>query len=176
MLSRLINIFTPSTTPSALVVIGNFGATINVLHLVPEDGTFERFGLTTPSSFTTFCRGGATEQAREQIGAVTLHVGDGEHVNDFLDDVETRIRSKLRTNPLSSSSSPAQQLQTDIDSVEVTRLVQDVLRPAALAAIHEREGRGRSMNATQTYPVFVVYIKRSRAGRIISTEPTSFPQ
>ncbi|OOQ83196.1 hypothetical protein PEBR_36280 [Penicillium brasilianum] len=144
------NIFTASTTPSALLVIGKFGATIHILHLLPEDGTIERFGLT--SSTTTFRRGGATEQVREQIGEVTLHIGDGETANSFLNDVETRIRS-----------------------VQVTQLVQDVLQPAALDAIHEREKRDRSMHATQTYPVFVVYITRSRAGRIL-TEPTSFPQ
>lgn len=53
MLSRLINTFTPSTTPSALLVIGNFGVMIYVLHLIPENGTIERFGVASPSS-TTF--------------------------------------------------------------------------------------------------------------------------
>ncbi|KJJ31202.1 hypothetical protein AFLA70_544g000840 [Aspergillus flavus AF70] len=141
---------------------------IHVLHLLPENGTIERFNFTTPSSATTFRRGGATEQAREQIGTVTLHVRDSETADSFLDNVETRIR-KLRNDSLSSN--PA---QLQIGSAEVTRLVRDVLQPVALDAIHEREGRDRSMNATQTYPVFVAYIRRSRAGRIL-TEPTSFP-
>jgi hypothetical protein len=127
----------------------------------------ERIGLTSPS--TTFRYSGATEQAREQIGTVTLHVGDGETAESFLDDVETRIR-KLRDD--STNPSP----QTGNSSVEVTQLVQDVLLPAALDAIHEREGRDRSMNATQTFSVFVVYINRSRAGRIQSDELTSFPR
>lgn len=166
MLTRFLNMFTPSTTPSVLLVIGKFGATIHVLHLLPENGTIERFSLTTQSSTTTFRHGGAIEQAREQIGMVTLHVGDGETANGFLNDVETRIR-KLRNDSLSSS--PA---QLQIGSFEVTQLVQDVLQPAALDVIHEREGRERSMHATQTYPVFVVRIIRSRAGRIL-TEPTS---
>lgn len=172
MLARLTNIFSPSTctTPSALLVIGNFSATIHVLHLVPENGTIERFSLTSPSSTTTFQYSGAREQAREQIGTVTLHVGDGETADSFLKDTETRIR-KLRNDSLSSSQA---QLQTSCD--EVTRRVQDVLKPAALEAIHDREGRGRPMNATQTYPVFVVYITRSRAGGMIVNEPTSFPQ
>ena len=168
MLARLTNIFTRSTSPSVLLVIGKFGATIHVLHLLPENGTIERFSLTTPSSTTTFRHRGATEQAREQIGAVTLHVGDGETANSFLDDVVTRIR-KLRNDSLSSSPG---QLQTG--SVGVTQLVQDVLQPAALDATHEREERDRSMRATQTYPVFVVYVIRSRAGRSL-TELTSFP-
>ncbi|KAE8135661.1 hypothetical protein BDV38DRAFT_284739 [Aspergillus pseudotamarii] len=145
-------------------VIGTFGNTIHVLHLLPENGNIERFSLTTQSS--TFRHSGATEQASEQIGAVTLHVGDGETANSFLDDVETQIR-KLRNDCLRSN--PA---QLQIGSVEVTQLVQVVIQPAALDAIHEREGRDRSMHATQTCPVFVVYITRSRAGMIL-TEPTS---
>ena len=156
MLTRLKNSFTRSGYPSALLVIGNFGSMIYVLHLLPEDGTtIERFGLSSPSCKTSFHHRGATEQAREQLGTVTLHIGDGEDATTFLDDVEARI-----CNPQTGS-------------VEVTQLVQNVLKPAALDAIHEREGRDRSMNATQTYPVFVVYIRRSRAGRIISGEPTS---
>ena len=130
MLASMVNIFTRSTSPFVLLVIGKFGATIHVLHLLPENGTIERFSLTTPSSTTTFCHRGDREQAREQIGTVTLHVGDGETANSFLDDVETRIR-KLQNDSLSSS--PAQ-LQTG--SVEVTQLVKDVLHPAALDAIH----------------------------------------
>ncbi|KZN89614.1 hypothetical protein EN45_082270 [Penicillium chrysogenum] len=156
MLASITNIFTRSISPFVLLVIGKFGATIHVLHLLPENGTIERFSLTTPPSTTTFCHRGTREQAREQIGTVALHVGDGETANSFL---ETRIR-KLQNDSLSSS--PAQ-LQTG--SVEVTQLVQDVLQPAALDAIHEREERDRSMRATQTYPVFVVYIIRSSVPR-----------
>ncbi|KAM3427044.1 hypothetical protein NHJ13734_009148 [Beauveria thailandica] len=111
MLSRLLNAFTPSTIPSALLVLGEFGSTIHVLHLLPESSINERFSITTSSSATAFHRNGATEQAREQIGTVTLHVGDGETADSFLDDVETRIR-ELRAD--SSSLSPAQQ-QTGTD-------------------------------------------------------------
>ena len=86
MLARLISTVTPSTTPSPLLVIGRFSATIHVLHLLLENCNIERFSLTTQSS--TFRHGGATAQVREQIGAATLHVGDGETANSFLDDVE----------------------------------------------------------------------------------------
>ncbi|KAM3516594.1 hypothetical protein NHJ13051_009763 [Beauveria bassiana] len=106
MLSYLINAFTPSTISSTLLILGEFGSTIHILHLLPENSIIERFSLTTSSSATAFNHSGATEQTREQIGTVTLHVGDGETANSFLDDVETRIR-KLREN--SSGSSPAQQ-------------------------------------------------------------------
>ena len=46
---------------------------------------------------------GTREQTREQIGTVTLYVGDGETPNSFLDDVETRFR-KLRDNELQRST------------------------------------------------------------------------
>lgn len=163
MLSRLRNAFTPPSNPSALLVLGNFGSMIYVLHLIPENSKNEHFGFTTFSSTTAFRHSGAREQAREQIGTVTLHVGDGETASSFLDDVEIRTR-KLRDDYFGLT--PTQQ--------NVTQLVQDVLRPAAMDAIHERETRGPSMNATQAYPVFIVYIRRARAGAILG-EPTSFP-
>lgn len=175
MLTRLINALTPTRAPSALIVIGYLRTTkttINILHLVPEDGSIERFGLTTNSSTTPFRHKGATEQAREQIGTVTLHAGDGESAAKFLEDVDTRVR-KLWNDSLNSKSATEKQTQAQTDSDEVTRLVQDVLRPAALDAIHEREGRERSMNATQTFPVFILRIVRSKEGRILPAEPTS---
>ncbi|EER37891.1 conserved hypothetical protein [Histoplasma capsulatum H143] len=78
----------PPSAPSALLVVGKFGATIHVLHLIPEDSAIKCFSLTTPSSTTTFCYGGAMELTREQIGVVTLHVGDGETTTCFLNDIE----------------------------------------------------------------------------------------
>lgn len=165
MLANLINAYGTPTSPSVLLVLGTFGRTINILHLLPEDGTIERYSLTSPS--TTFHNSGATEQTREQIGAVTLHVGDGETTHKFLDDVETRIR-KLWNDSLRLS--PAQLQTGDIEIV--TPLVQEILQPAALSAIRDREDRDRSMKATQTYSVFVVRIKRSRA-RLIPDHPTS---
>ncbi|KAM3500129.1 hypothetical protein MY11210_009549 [Beauveria gryllotalpidicola] len=152
MLSYLLNAFTPSTNSSALLVLGKFGSTIHILHLLPENSAIERFSLTSSSSTTAFHHSGATEQAREQIGTVTLHVGDGETANNFLDDVEARIR-KLRDD--SSGSSLAQQ-QTG--TVSVTQLVQDVLKPAARNVIHERETLERSTNATQNQPAFLLEV------------------
>ena len=171
MFTRLRNILHPPSAPSVLLVVGNFGATIHVLHLVPEDSTIERYSLTIPSSKTTFCNGGAREHAREQIGTVTLHIGDGETVRNFLNDAEMRIRKLWKD----LQSSNLAQTQTG-NALGVTQLVaQDVLRPAALDAIHEKDRRTCSTNATETYPVFLVYVRRPRPGRIL-TEPTSFPQ
>ena len=94
MLSRLIDVFTPPpTVPSVVLVVGTFGRTIHVLHIVPEDGTVDRFSLTRMGANhspdppnATFRYGGATEHAREQIGAITLHVGDGESASGFVED------------------------------------------------------------------------------------------
>lgn len=167
MLPHLVNAISPPSVPrapSALLAVGNFQTMINVLHLLPEDGTTERFGHTTPPATTTFRHRGATEQAREEIGEVTLYVGDGESVAGFLDDVEIRAR-KLWNECLGS-----------MESVESTQLVRHVLKPAAVDAILSREGRDRSMNATQAYPVFIIRILRSKPGKILTDEPTSFPQ
>ncbi|KGQ04884.1 D-amino-acid oxidase [Beauveria bassiana D1-5] len=120
MLSRLTNAFSPSTSPSALLVLGEFGSTIHILHLLPENSINERFSITTSSSATTFHCNGATEQGREQIGTVTLHVGDGETADSFLDDVETRIH-KLRGDP--SGSSPAQQQTGTVNRNDVPTVV-----------------------------------------------------
>lgn len=157
MRKSLASAFTPFTIPSALLVVGNFDTRIHVLHVLPEDGTIERFSPGLPSS--TFRYRGAHERSREQIGTVTLHDGGFEAAQNFLADVETRIRK----------------LQTGRDRrVEMTQLVQEILRPAALEAIHEREGRDGSMDAMQTYPVYLVYIRRSWARRAL-VEMTSFP-
>ena len=137
---------------------------IDVLHLVPEDGTIERWSYGSRS--TTFHYDGSREQAREQIGTVTVHDGDDEGRWEFLDDVETRIHE------LRNDLSPAAPAELQTGSDEVTRLVQEILKPAVSDVIHKREGQYPSMSATETYPVFVVYIKRPRAGTIVG-EPRS---
>ncbi|QSS63577.1 hypothetical protein I7I51_00635 [Histoplasma capsulatum] len=142
----------PSRSPSVLPV-GKFGAIINILHLVPEDGTIERFVITIRSS--TF----SAPQAREQIGRWRgpLPV--------VLNDIETPARKLWNDSP---SSSPTQ-------SVDMIQRVKAILQPTALDTIREREGPAASMNATRMCPVYVVVrIARPRAGRIL-TEPTSFP-
>lgn len=170
MLPRLMNAFTSSTIPSALLVLGEFGSTIHILHLLPENSINERFSLTTPSSATAFRYNGAAEQTREQIGTVTLHVGDGETANSFLDDVEARIRKLIRK----LRGGPHDRGQEQAGTAGVTQLVQDVLKPAAMDAIHDRKTRERSMNATQAYLIFIIFIRRSRVGTTLG-EPTSFP-
>lgn len=55
-------------------------------------------------------------------------------------------------------------------------MLEQALRSAALACIHGREGREQSVNATQTYPVFLVRIARSAPGRLVTEAGlTSFP-
>ena len=164
MFSRLVNAINPPGFPSAVVVVGNAGSFINILHLIPEDGTFERYG-TSRTSTKRFYR--AKTQACEQIGTVTIHVGDGDRADSFLDDVETRA-SELRDSFLASNSP----LRTT--DMETTRLVQDILQPAALDAIRKREVRERSMNATKTLAVSIFRIRRPTAGKIVPTDFTSF--
>jgi hypothetical protein len=160
MFARLMNAIYPPGAPSALVVVGKSDASI--LHLVPEDSSVERFGITKSSSNTTFRHRGATEQTREQIGTITLHVGDGEGPDEFLDDVETRACTLWNDSRSSSTA------QVQGASVETIQLLQEVLEQAALDAILSGEGRDRSMNATQISPVFVLRVVRARPGRIIT--------
>ncbi|KAJ5727798.1 hypothetical protein N7493_005618 [Penicillium malachiteum] len=168
MLAHIKNIFIPPTYPSAVLAIGNFGprATITILHLVPENGTTEQFS-STPSQ-TTFGHYMTKEQPklREQIGTVTLYVGDGESTFSFCDDVKIRIQKRQK-----DSLSLGQEEQ---GYAEVTQLVESVLKPAALDAIRDREGREHSMNATQTYPVYIVYVKREKPGGILPTDFRSY--
>ncbi|KAJ5717136.1 hypothetical protein N7488_002782 [Penicillium malachiteum] len=168
MLAHTKNIFTPPTYPSAVLAIGNFGprATITILHLVPENGTTEQFS-STPSR-TTFRHYETKEQPklREQIGTVTLYVGDGESIFSFLDDVKTRIQ-KRQGDSLRLG-------QEEQGYAEITQLVESVLKPAALESISEREGRERSMNATQMYPVYIVYVEREKPDGILPTDFRSY--
>ncbi|KAJ6780409.1 hypothetical protein PWT90_02296 [Aphanocladium album] len=128
MLSWLKSPFKLATVPSVLLVVGNFGSSLHIIHPVPENSINERFSSTISSSATTFRCGDITEEAREQIGIIALHAGHGETVSSFLDDVEARIL-KLRDD--SSSSSPA---HPQTASFAVTQLVQHVLNPAAMAS------------------------------------------
>lgn len=171
MLNRLVNTLTlskdPYFAPSALLVVGTFGSPLHFLHLVPENGTIERFRHSVSSSIKPFSRRGFKEQAREQIGTVTCYIGDGETTSSFLHDVENRVR-KLWNDFVSSNDKQMQAI-----NIEVDYLVQNILQPAVMDAMHERHGRDRSMNATQTYPVHILRIMRSREGSALS-EPTSF--
>ncbi|KAK2799906.1 hypothetical protein FQN50_008299 [Emmonsiellopsis sp. PD_5] len=167
MFTRLKNAIAPPGPPSVvLALVGGFSSMTNALHIVPEDGTIERFGFTNHSS--TFRLHGTTEQTRELIGEVTLYAGDGESTTNFLDDVEARVHKLWGDS----------QILSEPESADVIhRLEKVVLRPAGLDAIRAREGREPSMNATQTYPVFIIRINRSRsskAGRILNDKPTSF--
>ena len=172
MLNRLVTAITPSVShhaPSALLVVGTFGSPVYILHLVPENGVIERFGHSNTPSTKPFHRKGFTEQTREQIGTITCYVGDGDTAGTFLSDVETRVR-KLWNDFVGSNAGSG---QVQAINIETTDLVQNFLQPAALDAMREREGRDRSMNATQAYPVYILRITRSRAGAIL-TEPSSF--
>ena len=62
-------------------------------------------------------------------------------------------------------------------SVEaVNDLVERILKPATLGAIHDRMGqRSTTEDETETLPIFIVYVKRPKPGQIVP-EPTSFPK
>ncbi|KAI1916582.1 hypothetical protein LOZ65_005216 [Ophidiomyces ophidiicola] len=162
MLARLKSIIFPPPNPSAVVVIGSFGVSIKCLHVVPEDGTIECFTTKpAPSSFRLY---GATEQSRQQIGTVTV-----ENHLQFMGEIEKRIRELWnKTSCLNLET------QQQLDDTAVSKLVQNVLQPAALSAIDAQEGRERSPVATNTHPVYIVFINRARPGKIVPSNLTSF--
>ncbi|PGH02325.1 hypothetical protein AJ79_07664 [Helicocarpus griseus UAMH5409] len=174
MIARLKNAIKPpkARNPSALIITSQQDSNFNVLHLVPEDGTIERWGFTNGSPITTFHFGGAREEAREQVGEATIDIGDRKGLDSFFEDVETRV-GKLWSDVANLSPTKAQAGSDEA----IEQLVQDVLRPAALDAIRKREEglRDRSTDATPTCPVFVLRITRPKAGVVASDKLTSYP-
>nr|POE87426.1 hypothetical protein CFP56_30015 [Quercus suber] len=89
MLSRFTDLLTGSSGPrypSVVLILQPTSSSNYTLHIVPEDGTVERVDYTR-SQATTFRVGGAKELSREQLGAVLLHIGDGEAPDQFLAEV-----------------------------------------------------------------------------------------
>ncbi|GJE92826.1 hypothetical protein PsYK624_089840 [Phanerochaete sordida] len=170
MFARLSNALSSPGFPSVILVVGNFStgssnASIKVRHFLPEDGAVERFGI-SGQSMTTFRYGGVIEQSRDHLGEVKIYTGDGESPIGFLDEIEARVRR------LSDATSESNMEQGQMGDAEVVQRTTEIVRQAVFDAIRDR-GRAPSSNATQTYPVYVIGIKRSRAGRIMG-EPKSW--
>ncbi|KAI5307506.1 hypothetical protein KEM55_008118, partial [Ascosphaera atra] len=145
--------------PSALLVVGNFGGEsgfINYVHLLP-DGKIQSAGMS--SSEPTFRRRGSREKTREQIGTISIHEGESvSSKGSYLDEVYRRLRDQLGGGSQSSSPEKQQQTQTETEtetetnSDKLKRLVEDVLRPVALDALHERGERKFATDVKKTYP------------------------
>ncbi|EIW57175.1 uncharacterized protein TRAVEDRAFT_86993, partial [Trametes versicolor FP-101664 SS1] len=109
------------------------------LHIVPEDGTIETFSVTDASSSnrTTFRQYGAVEQSREELGVVVLRALPEEWDLGFLDrDVRARVEKIMRSSSIFGAAQKEQ-----AGSVDVSLLVEEILKPAALDAIRAMEGR-----------------------------------
>ncbi|TFY51934.1 hypothetical protein EVJ58_g10297 [Rhodofomes roseus] len=160
--------FTRPKHPSALLLVSD-GSMTHILHPVPEvPDLIEQWGSSCSNRppDAPFRRNGAREQWREQIGTVTLPVHTSETM-DFVADVYDRMR-KLRADNEQAQSTDMRGADLDLD---VARLVDEVLRPAALGAIRDREGHAGSKEATETYPVYVVYVKRRKPEPISAWGP-----
>ena len=170
---RLTRIFSKSRAPSALIAIGDYPF-ITTFHCVPEDGYIESLSSGYSTKLAPFRRGGAVEQARERIG--TLRLGaSGSLLTDVLrDELEPKVRRLWSATFGTKPQLDPQEAKafTQADTVDVARLVEDVLRPAMLEIIHERDGRKDLVDA-RTLPVYIVHVNRSRLGLIFGTEPTS---
>ena len=171
MLTALTSMLSGSsqpTHPSTILMLGPLTTHAYVLHILPEDGTVEHLSRTQYPT-TTFRYGGAKETSREQLGNVFLHVGDGETVSVFLDEVSKRVTKIL--SELQSEKAAAG------DKGTAPATTHEALRSATQACMDERTRRQPPKNAAQEYPVFLVRIERSRAGRLFTeAELTSFPR
>ena len=176
MFARLASLLSGSHLVSALVVVGDYPRT-SVFHCVPEDGFVESRDMFDGGGDgrTTFRRGGATELRREQIG--TLLVGPEETVTlvgPFRKELKPEVH-KLWSDTFGRKPQmerPSRKTLTRADTVDVARLVEDVLRPAMLDFIHHRERRADLVDA-ESLPVYIVYVNRSKLGPIFPRDPTS---
>ncbi|DAA73081.1 hypothetical protein H112_03897 [Trichophyton rubrum D6] len=161
MFARFIDAFTKPRNPSVILAVGEDHGTIDVLHLHPETGDVERFGISSHSP--TFRCDGSRETTREQIGTVTLPAGGCTVTGSFLEDVTAQIRKRWDNSMVSNPSS--------VESV--AQLVQEVLKPATLEVIRERKEGGVAAKETKTHSVYLIYITRPKPGKVVSLEPTS---
>jgi hypothetical protein len=159
MLSRLTKFLTGATQdshPSTVLTLEAFPE-VRALHVVPEDGTVE---LISYSKDKQFRYGGAKEQSREQLGAVSLQVGGGETLRTILDNVILRVEKDLSLRDQTSNGGYS------VDAVS------QALRSAALSVAHERTEQESTATSAQSYPIFLVQIDRAKPGKIIG-EPRS---
>ncbi|KAI0634807.1 hypothetical protein C8Q77DRAFT_655482 [Trametes polyzona] len=175
MLSSLIDIFVSRGFPSAVVLVGaprGSETQCSLLHIMPEDGSFERHDI----CFTErVFRNNASERSREQIGTIAVaRLGDRAGRENFLNDVQARALQRWKQIAVSS---PSQHEDAEGKSkasskcgyiVDVPQLVDDILRPAAVVAMREWEKLVSRDSTTVREPVYIVYVKRSKPGRIIN--------
>ena len=172
MFTRLAKVFSRTKAPSALVILS--GEPLDsVFHCVPEDGYIEH--ISTSNRVNPFRRGGAVEQSREQIGTLRQRAGEGWVLTSiFQNELDPKVR-KLWTETFGREPQldPQQaKVFARADIVDVARLVDDVLRPAMLEVISEREGRDELADG-RIFTVYIVRVNRSRLGLIFGTEPKS---
>ena len=133
---------------------------IYVMHLIPEDGMVETWGMfPKPAKFR---RGGAVEVSRELLGTTTYREGEGGLT--VLPDWEDRARKKLSLIP----DARADDGQGPGASIPLRCLVEEVLRPVGLEFLSERrdESSTHDQDTPREFSVFIIHISRSRPGPI----------
>ena len=160
MLSSIRNLFSwgPRYPSALLAVVEKNG--IAIMHLNPEDGDIERWGIYPGRGKLRFC--GAFEVSRELLGTTTFR-GE-EWALSVLEDFEESARKKLSSIP-DAIADNGQGLRA---SIPLTCLVDEILRPVGLEFLSEKEKRvpTQDKEAPRAFSVFIVYVSRSRPGRI----------
>lgn len=175
MFAHIHNVLADIKLPSSVFALGDHLST-GTLHCVPEDGFFESSGDFAPSGSPTFKQGGATEQAHEWLGTVRL--GKGEWTVGCLNHVLALRVRKLWAEAFGKEPSLVPQdpkAYAWSEGVDVALLIDEVLRPAALDEIRARQRQEDLAKPTNDLPVYLVPVYRSRRGRILEPNLTSFP-
>ena len=135
---------------------------IYVMHLIPEDGEVEMWG-TFPKPAKKFRRYGAVEVSRELLGTTAYHDSEEDGLTVICDFAD-RARKQLSSIP----NVRADDGQGPGTSIPLACLVEEVLRPVGLEFLSEREKRvpTQDKEAPRAFSVFIVYVTRSRPGRI----------
>ncbi|KAH9848033.1 hypothetical protein C2E23DRAFT_764330 [Lenzites betulinus] len=173
MFSSFLNMFSSKSAPSVVLLVRTLdGRTDAILHVIPEDGTIEVFASTGESSraATRLRHYGAVEQSREELGTVTLN----EFESVFWLDGDVRARAKKLMENLTLFGDAREE---ETGSVPLPRLAEEILKPAALDAIHAMEVREIPTGDVQveTHHVYLVYVNRPHGPGEITGEPRTLP-
>lgn len=166
--------------PSVVCVLGDPSSKGSCVHIVPEDGSIESFGFQRPSA-DTFRQHGAEEVTRRRLAEWIIYKGEGESEVEVMEavgaaahkvwELQSQRDGTDAQHPTVGGSRSA--TTTSTDSVEAC---QRVLEVAVRSESARRDGRPSSDQATQTVPVYLVWVVRTRPGRLTTDRGlTSIP-
>ncbi|VDB90171.1 unnamed protein product [Peniophora sp. CBMAI 1063] len=160
MFSRLFNALSGDSAsyPSVLLRL-EAPNRVFILHVIPESSKVERIDTTFSKKIRY---GNAKVRSSEQIGTVRLDKPGGDDTAyKFMEDLTARVKKLCDENA---------------GGFEVVdRMVKEVLRPAAVEALRDREASTTlSRDGSSAHTLTLVYVDRQKAeGILVGYEPSS---